>query len=56
MLMAIVYSSSENLGDANQVIITTNYRIGETGLAEMRISKLKLYAWCKGYFVKGIAH
>jgi len=45
----------KTLGDANQVIITTNYRIGETGTAVDEDIESKLYAGVKGYFVEGIA-
>ena len=45
----------KTLGDANQVIITTNYRIGETGTAVDEDIESKLYAGVNGYFVEGIA-
>ena len=45
----------KTLGDANQVIITTNYRIDETGTAVDEDIESKLYAGVKGYFVEGIA-
>ncbi len=45
----------KTLGDANQVIITTNYRIGETGTTVDEDIESKLYAGVKGYFVEGIA-
>ena len=45
----------KTLGDANQVIITTNYRIDETGTAVDEDIESKLYAGVKGYFVQGIA-
>ena len=45
----------KTLGDANQVIITTNYRIGETGTAVDEDIESKLYAGVKEYFLAGIA-
>ena len=45
----------KTLGDANQVIITTNYRIGETGTAVDEDVESKLYAGVNGYFLEGIA-
>ena len=45
----------KTLGDANQVIITTNYRIGETGTAVDEDIESKLYAGVNAYFVEGIA-
>jgi SecD/SecF fusion protein len=45
----------KTLGDANQVIITTNYRIGENGPAVDEDIESKLYAGVKGYFVQDIA-
>jgi len=45
----------KTLGDANQVIITTNYRIGESGTAVDEDIESKLYAGVKGYFVQDIA-
>ena len=45
----------KTLGDANQVIITTNYRIGETGTTVDEDIESKLYAGVNGYFVEGIA-
>ena len=44
----------KTLGDANQVIITTNYRIGETGTAVDEDIESKLYAGVNGYFVEAI--
>jgi len=45
----------KTLGDANQVIITTNYRIGETGIDVDQDIENKLYAGVQDYFASDIA-
>lgn len=45
----------KTLGESNQVIITTNYRIGETGTDVDRDIEDKLYAGVADFFVDGIA-
>jgi SecD/SecF fusion protein len=42
----------KTLGDANQVIITTSYRIGETGPAIDEDVQSKLYAGVAGFFAE----
>ncbi len=45
----------KTLGEANQVIITTNYRIGETGPAVDEDITNKLYAGVSGFFSEEIS-
>lgn len=45
----------KTLGEANQVIITTNYRIGDTGTDVDTDIENKLFAGVKDFFAEGIA-
>ena len=45
----------KTLGESNQVIITTNYRIDDTGIDVDQDIENKLYAGVKDYFASGIA-
>ena len=45
----------KTLGESNQVIITTNYRIGESGTAVDEDIENKLYAGVNSFFAEGIA-
>ena len=45
----------KTLGESNQVIITTNYRIGESGTAVDEDIENKLYAGVQSFFSEGIA-
>jgi SecD/SecF fusion protein len=45
----------KTLGESNQVIITTNYRIGESGTAVDEDIEKKLYAGVQSFFSEGIA-
>ena len=52
MQKATLSSSSEDIGRVNQVIITTNYRIDETGASVDEDITNKLYAGVSGFFAE----
>ena len=55
MQKVIFYSRVKTLGESNQVIITTNYRIDETGASVDEDITNKIYAGVSGFFVEEIS-